>query len=184
MPPFGEDEADNVKGCSLGAWNAGPEENTSDEDEDGVIRPKRCKGRVGRGSPMRVFARWGSEGIHGWMRPLFTLPLAAVPAQRDPITITTRNQLQEYLVETMGDLTQVAFAMAHQRFKMSPFTDERLHSGRKVLEKEAKEKTIVELPLENAKKEYGDDLRMKPKWSETAHLESRWVSMARAPRVA
>ena len=63
--------------------------------------------------------------------------------------------------------------MAYQRFKMSPLSDERLHSGRKILEKEAKEKTIVELPLENAKKEYGDDLRMKPKRSETAHLESR-----------
>ena len=67
--------------------------------------------------------------------------------------------------------------MAYQRRKMSPFTNERLHSGRKILGKEAKgkakEKTMVALPLENAKKEYGDDLRIQPKWSETAHLKSR-----------
>ena len=168
----------------MGAWNVGPEEITSDEDEDGVVLPKCGEGRVGCSSPMMVTHSGAQRAFtdgRGLCSPC-RWPLSR--RKLDPIAITTRRQLQENLVKTMGDLTQVASAMAYQRLKLSPFTDERRHSGRKVLEKEAKEKTIVELPLENAKKEYGDDLRMKPKWSETAHLESRWVSMARAPRVA
>ena len=122
-----------MKGKCIGAWDVGADECTSDEDEDKVVRPKRGEGRVGRGSPMLVTHNGGQRPfvdgcglcrLHRWP-----------PARRhiDPIARRIRNELQANLEKTMGDLTRVAYAMACQRYKASPFSEELLRSGRQIL---------------------------------------------------
>ena len=57
--PYDKGKPENIRGMCrgdrcIGAWDVSADEVTSEEDEDGVARPKKGSGRVGRGSPMMV----------------------------------------------------------------------------------------------------------------------------------
>ena len=138
ITPFDKGKIENSRGMSrkvecLGAWDVGPHEPTSDEDEDGVARPKRGAGRVGRDSPMLAThdgAQRPSTDVCGlWP------PCRWPPSRRhvDTLAVKMRTGLQNILEDVSGDLTQVAYAMACHKFMTSPFPGDLLRAGRQIL---------------------------------------------------
>ena len=99
--PFKAGEAAGLRGsfrgqACIGAWRVGPDEETSEEDEDGYVKPRRGEGRLGRGSPMQSFHN-GSE------RPYvdgcgLCSPTRWLPADRilDTISSRMRRSLSSY----------------------------------------------------------------------------------------
>ena len=104
------------------AWCVGPEEPTSDEDSDGVVKPKRGEGRWGRGSPMTVHH-------NGAPRPYvdgagLCSPSSWAPEGRtvDPIAMQLHEALVGLLRDHFGDLLVLAFRLACGRFSECPFS--------------------------------------------------------------
>ena len=111
--PYDKGKPENLRAMfrgdrCVGAWDVSAHEVTSDVDEDGIVRPKKGEGRVGRGSPMVVTH-------NGSLRPMtdgcgLCSPCRWLPQHRhvDSIAIKMRRALQELLVNKFGDLGNVA----------------------------------------------------------------------------
>ena len=133
----------------MDVWDVGPNTPTSDEDEDGMIKPKRGHGRVGQGSPMLVF--------HGGSyRPFIDGSGLCSPGRWHPgdravdiIAQRIRDALLGVLRRSFPDTIKLLLEIAVGRFDVSPFSDQMLQEGRRLvmaavgMEREAAERDPV-----------------------------------------
>ena len=131
LEAFTVDGEPDGAGRVVDIWMTKPDDMTSDEDSEGVKRPKLGSGRVGAGPAVHINSGLERRPFHDGAG---LCPLGRWEPQRRKEDVVDRKwhiELVNLLTTHHGDLVMFACQHVQKRFDSCPFNDEQIDEGRK-----------------------------------------------------